>query len=329
MLEEQNIADTEMFYYFSKSIKIIGCGGAGNNILSYLASIGVFGAETIALDTDEKHLSIIRADKKILLGKSITEGTGTGGSVDAGKKAAEASAYSLHSTLQNASLVLITAGMGGGTGTGAATVIARLAREYGSTVVSIVSLPFGDEKDKRAKAEKGVGDLIAASDTVIPIDFDRLKGYDPATPRENAFFTMDEVIADKLKVLTEAITQRPLVHMSLVDVKKFLRDGGLGNMMVAEADYNRGDPGSITNRLEPLLDIGYHGPSKILVHITCGRDVVVGEALRIAESVHKKFDTKMPMLWGARAQGFYEGRLKLMVILLGLNGDVFLSKGSL
>jgi len=158
-------------------IVIVGCGGAGNNTINRLHHMGVSGAETIAINTDKQHLDMIQADKRVLIGKSLTKGLGAGGYPDVGKRAAEMARPTLEVLLENADLCFITAGMGGGTGTGAAPVVAQIAKEQGAIVVGMVSYPFQVEKARLIRAEEGLENLAASADSVIVLDNNRLKNF--------------------------------------------------------------------------------------------------------------------------------------------------------
>jgi len=168
-------------------IVIIGCGGAGNNTVNRIHHMGVSGAETIAINTDKQHLDMIQADKRVLIGKSLTKGLGAGGYPDVGKRAAEMARPTLEAIIESADLVFITAGMGGGTGTGAAPVVAQIAKEQGAIVVGMVSYPFQVEKARLIRAEEGLEALASAADSVIVLDNNRLKNFVPNLPLGQAF----------------------------------------------------------------------------------------------------------------------------------------------
>ncbi|HOW05334.1 MAG TPA: cell division protein FtsZ, partial [Methanospirillum hungatei] len=163
-------------------IVIIGCGGAGNNTINRLHHMGVSGAETIAINTDKQHLDMIQADKRILIGKSLTKGLGAGGYPEIGRKAAEMARPTLESLLESVDLCFITAGMGGGTGTGSAPAVAQIAKEQGAIVVGMVSYPFDVEKARLIRAEDGLEAMSKACDSVILLDNNRLKSFVPNLP---------------------------------------------------------------------------------------------------------------------------------------------------
>ena len=174
-------------------IVIVGCGGAGNNTVNRLHHLQVTGAETIAVNTDKQHLDMIQADKRILIGKSLTKGLGAGGYPDVGKRAAEMARSTLEGVLENVDLCFVTAGMGGGTGTGAAPVVAQIAKDQGAIVVGMVSYPFQVEKARLLRAEEGLEALSQSADSVIVLDNNRLKSYVPNLPLGQAFSVMDQL----------------------------------------------------------------------------------------------------------------------------------------
>ncbi|PSP84803.1 cell division protein FtsZ, partial [Halobacteriales archaeon QS_1_68_17] len=193
-------------------IVIVGCGGAGNNTVNRLYNIGVDGAETVAINTDKQHLKMIEADTKILVGKSLTNGLGAGGDPSMGERATEMAQGTIKDVLGDADLVFVTAGMGGGTGTGAAPVVADLAKEQGAIVVAMVSTPFNVERARTVKAEEGLEKLRDEADSIIVLDNNRLLDYVPNLPIGKAFSVMDQIIAETVKGISETITQPSLIN---------------------------------------------------------------------------------------------------------------------
>jgi cell division protein FtsZ len=173
-------------------IVVVGCGGGGNNTVNRLYNIGIAGADTIAINTDKIHLDITQADKKILIGKSITRGLGAGGFPEIGRRAAELARGTLEDVLKDANLVFVTAGMGGGTGTGVAPVVAQVAKDQGAIVIGMVTSPFKVERSRTFKAEEGLDELRKAADTVIVLDNNRLLDYVPNLPIDQAFSVMEQ-----------------------------------------------------------------------------------------------------------------------------------------
>jgi cell division protein FtsZ len=315
-------------------IKLVGCGGAGNNTVNRLYNIGVEGIETIAINTDKEHLDVIKADKKILVGKSLTRGLGAGGFPEVGKRAAELARSTLSEVLKDADLVFITAGMGGGTGTGTAPVVAQVAKEQGAIVVGMVSTPFKVERARMVKAEEGIADLRASADTVIVLDNNRLLEYVPNLPLEQSFSVMDQLISETVKGISETITKPSLINLDFADVKAVMNGGGVAVMLVGEAKSN----GGVTSNNEsdnvvraclnhPLLDVDCRGATGALVHITGGPDLTLSEATSIAESLTYEMDAHANVIWGARVQKEYEGKVRVLAIMTGVQSPQILGKG--
>ncbi|MFH0986831.1 MAG: cell division protein FtsZ, partial [Candidatus Micrarchaeota archaeon] len=195
-------------------IVVMGCGGAGNNTLNRMARLGVSGAELIAMNTDKQHLTLIHDSvKKLLIGQSVTRGLGAGGYPEVGLKAAEVSRAAISQALDGADMVFLTAGMGGGTGTGAAPVVADIAKEQGAIVIAMVTYPFRLERARLIKADEGIEKLRTIADTVIIIDNNRLVELVPNLPIEQAFSVADEVICRAVKGITETITTPSLINL--------------------------------------------------------------------------------------------------------------------
>ena len=309
-------------------IKIVGCGGAGNNTINRLYNIGVDGAETIAVNTDKQHLDVIKADKKILVGKSLTRGLGAGGFPEIGKRAAELARSTLQEVLKDADLVFITAGMGGGTGTGTAPIVAQVAKEQGAIVVGMVSTPFKVERARMVKAEEGIADLRAAADTVIVLDNNRLLEYVPNLPLEQSFSVMDQLISETVKGISETITRPSLINLDFADVKAIMNAGGVAVMLVGETkSQDKSDNVVRTALNHPLLDVDYRGATGALVHITGGPDLTLREAENIAESLTYELDSHANVIWGARIQKDYEGRVRVLAIMTGVQSPQIMGKG--
>ena len=205
--QETELKEAESFG--EPKIVIVGCGGAGGNTVNRLHAIGVKGAETIAINTDKQALDLVEADKKLLVGKSITRGLGAGGYPEVAERCAEQARGKLEEMLRGADLVFITAGMGGGTGTGTAPVVADIAKKHGAIVVGMVSTPFNVERARILKGDNGLQKLRSKSDSVIVLDNNRLLQYVPNLPIDQAFSVMDQLIAETVKGISETITTPP------------------------------------------------------------------------------------------------------------------------
>ncbi|MDD4126841.1 MAG: cell division protein FtsZ [Methanomicrobium sp.] len=300
-------------------IVIVGCGGAGNNTVNRLYHMKVKGAETIAVNTDKQHLEMIQADKRVLVGKSLTKGLGAGGFPDVGKRAAEMARTTLEGLLQDADLVFITAGMGGGTGTGVAPVVAQIAKEQGAIVVGMVSYPFQVEKARLIRAEEGLEALSNAADSVIVLDNNRLMTFVPNLPLGQAFSVMDQLIAETVKGISETITEPSLINIDYADVRAIMSKGGVAVMLVGESKQQNKAESVVHECLNhPLLDIDYRGATGSLIHITGGSDLTLADAEEIASTLTYELDPHADVIWGARINSDFEGKVRVMAIMTGV-----------
>ena len=300
-------------------ITIVGCGGAGNNTINRLYNIGIDGADTVAINTDKQHLDHIHADKKILVGKTLTRGLGAGGYPEVGAKAAEQARGTLENVFKDSDLVFVTAGMGGGTGTGVAPVVAEIAKEQGAIVVGMVSSPFRVERARTVKAEEGLEEFRRAADTVIVLDNNRLLDYVPNLPIEQAFSVMDQLIAETVKGITETITQPSLINLDYADIRAIMGCGGVAVMLVGESKNQDKSSDVVRTALNhPLLDVDYRGATGSLVHITGGPDLSLKEAEEIASSLTYELSPDANVIWGARIKDDYDGKVRVMAIMTGV-----------
>ncbi|MDD1675448.1 MAG: cell division protein FtsZ [Methanomicrobiales archaeon] len=309
-------------------IVIVGCGGAGNNTINRLYHMGITGAETIAVNTDKQHLDMIQADKRVLIGKSLTKGLGAGGYPDIGKRAAEMARPTLESLLEGADLVFITAGMGGGTGTGSAPVVAQIAKDQGAIVVGMVSYPFQVEKARLLKAEEGLESLSHSADSVIVLDNNRLLSYVPNLPIGQAFSVMDQLIAETVKGISETITEPSLIQLDYADVRAIMSKGGVAVMLVGESKQQNKAESVVHECLNhPLLDIDYRGATGSLIHISGGNDLTLQDAEEIASSLTYELDPHADVIWGARIKNEFEGKVRVLAIMTGVRSAQILGSG--
>ncbi|EJN60907.1 cell division protein FtsZ [Halogranum rubrum] len=300
-------------------IVIVGCGGAGNNTINRLYNIGVEGADTVAINTDKQHLKMIEADTKILVGKSLTQGLGAGGDPSMGERATEMAQGTIKEVLGNADLVFVTAGMGGGTGTGAAPVVAKIAKEQGAIVVGMVSTPFNVERARTVKAEEGLEKLRNEADSIIVLDNNRLLDYVPNLPIGKAFSVMDQIIAETVKGISETITQPSLINLDYADMSTIMNQGGVAVMLVGETQDKNKTQEVVNDAMNhPLLDVDYRGASGGLVHITGGPDLTLKEAEGIADNITERLEASANVIWGARIHEEYKGKVRVMAIMTGV-----------
>ena len=218
-------AEDDFAHMSQANIKVIGVGGAGNNMVGWLYKKGIKGAEIIATNTDHQHLQITGADKKFLIGRDCTRGLGCGGFPNKGAEAAQESLMALKEALKSADMVFVCAGMGGGTGTGAAPVVAQVAKDTGSIVIGTVTMPFNIERARCDKAEFGLQQLRQVSDTVIVIDNNRLVQIAGNLPIQQAFAVANELVATMIKGIVETIAVPSLVNLDYADVKAIMSNG--------------------------------------------------------------------------------------------------------
>lgn len=300
-------------------IVIVGCGGAGNNTIKRLYNMGIEHAETICINTDKQDLDKTRADKKILIGKTLTRGLGAGGYPEIGRKAAELARGTLESVLKDADLVFVTAGMGGGTGTGVAPVVAEVAKEQGAIVIGMVSSPFKVEGSRREKALEGIEALRKAADTVVILENQRLLAHVPNLPVDQALSVMDQLIAETVKGITETITDYSLINLDYADIRATMGCGGLAVMLVGESKSQNKSQDVVKQALNhPLLDVDYRGATGCLVHITGGSDLSLQEAMEIADQLTYEISREAKVTIGARIKSDFEGRVRVMAIMTGV-----------
>jgi len=309
------------------NIKVIGVGGAGNNMVSWLYQKGIKGAEIIACNTDKQHLDITDADRKIILGKEITKGLGCGGFPEKGAEAAQESLQEIKSTLKNADMVFVCAGEGGGTGTGAAPIIAQVAKDMNAIVIGTVTMPFKIERARVDKAEFGLQQLRQVSDTVIVIDNNRLVNIAGNLPISQAFAVANELIATMIKGIVETIAVPSLVNLDFADVKAIMTNGGVAAIGVGASDTTNKVEEAVNAALSnPLLDISYKGASGALIHVTGGPDMTLDEVSKVGELVTESLDDDANVIWGARIQDDMKGKLCVMTIITGVKSPWILGK---
>ena len=309
------------------NIKVFGVGGAGSNMVSWLYKKGIKGAEIVAANTDKQHLDITSSDKKVLIGREITRGLGCGGFPNKGAEAAQESMQAIKDILKGTDMIFVCAGMGGGTGTGAAPVIAQAAKELGSIVIGTVTMPFRIERARIDKAEFGLQQLRQVSDTVIVIDNNRLVQIAGNLPVQQAFAVANELIATMIRGIVETIAVPSLVNLDYADVKAIMTNGGVAAIGVGASDTtNRVDEavkGALSN---PLLEISYKGATGALIHIEGGPDMTLDEVSRAGELVTESLDADANVIWGARVSDEMKGKLTIMTIITGVHSPWILGK---
>lgn len=309
------------------NIKVIGVGGAGNNMVNWLYNKGIKGAEIIATNTDQQHLDITHADQKFLIGEEKTRGLGCGGYPQKGTEAAEESISKLKESVKGSDMTFVCAGMGGGTGTGAAHVVAKVARDLGSIVIGTVTMPFNIERARIDKAEFGLQQLRSVTDTVIVIDNNRLVNIAGNLPIKEAFAVANELVATMIKGIVETIAIPSLVNLDFADVKAVMTSGGVAAIGVGASDTKNRVEEAVKGALSnPLLDISYEGATGAILQITGGPDLLLDEINQIGEMVTESMDADANVIWGARVDDEMEGKLTVMTIITGVNSPWILGK---
>ncbi|MBU2522839.1 MAG: cell division protein FtsZ [Nanoarchaeota archaeon] len=301
-------------------IKVFGVGGGGGNTLSRMKELGIKGAEMIAVNTDAQDLLYTSADHKILIGKQLANGTGAGSNPKVGEESAHESEHEIRERLQNTDMVFITCGLGGGTGSGAAPVIAEAAKKAGILTIGVVTMPFSIEGNKRYEnAIYGLERMESFTDTLIVIPNDRLLDLAPELPLHTAFKVADEILTNSVKGITELVTRPGLVNLDFADIKTVMVGGGVALIGVGEADSQDRAQEAVDKALEnPLLDVKIDGATGALVNIIGGLDLSLKEAKQVIEAVNKKLSPDAKLIWGAQISEDMDKTLKVMLIVTGV-----------
>lgn len=313
------------------NISIIGCGGGGSNTIRRLAQSGIAGTTLVAANSDARHLLSIHAPNKVLLGRSTTKGLGAGAIPEIGAQSAHEARSELQKYIENRHIVFVTAGMGGGTGTGSAPVVAEMAKAGGALVMGVVTLPFKAEGKVRAEnALRGLNRLREHCDTTIVIPNDRLIELVPKLPLEAAFKVADEVLMQSIKGITEAITVPGLVNVDYNDLLTIMKNGGVA--MIGLGDSDNGDRTEKAEKAvssamgSPLLgDIDTRDARGALIRVVGGPDMTVTEAEKVAELVGTRINPQARIIWGCAVDPTMEGKMRVMVVVTGVKSNNLLS----
>ena len=311
------------------NIKVIGCGGGGTNATNWLFKKGVQGAEIMAINTDKQHLDLVEADRKLLIGRDLTRGLGCGGFPEKGREAAKEQLGELKEMLRGADMVFIAAGMGGGTGTGCAPVVAAIAKEEKAIVIGAVTMPFEIERARIEKAEYGLQQLRDVCDTVIVIDNNRLVKIAGNLPIQQAFAVANELVSTMIKGIVEIIAVPSLVNLDYADVKAIMSNGDVSVVGIGESGSERRVEEAVKRALgNPLLEVTYEGATGALIHITGGADLTLDEVNKAGEMITQALDSDANVIWGARIAEDMRGKLRIMAIITGVQSPYILGKGT-
>jgi cell division protein FtsZ len=321
-----NVADEELEQLLSKqkaSIKVIGVGGAGNNTINRITEVGIVGAESVAVNTDAQDLLYTSADKKLLIGKDLTKGLGAGSIPKIGEEAAHENEQDIKASMHGADLVFVTCGLGGGTGTGAAPVIAEVAQKLGILTVGIVTLPFTMEGQRRYEnAILGLEKMQSIVDTLIVIPNDKLTELAPDLPLHTAFKVADEILTNAVKGIAELITKAGLINLDFADVRAVMGKGGVALIGVGESDTENRAVESVDKALQnPLLDVDVSGADGALINVSGGQDMTLEEAKKVVETISERLDEDAKIIWGAMISDDLEGTIRTMLIVTGVKSS--------
>ncbi|MBS3072947.1 cell division protein FtsZ [Candidatus Pacearchaeota archaeon] len=307
-------------------IKVIGVGGGGNNTLSRMYEIGIKGGEIIAVNTDAQDLLYANADKKILIGKELTKGLGAGSNPSIGEEAAKETEHEIKQKLAGADMIFVTCGLGGGTGTGAAPVIADIAKKQGALVIGIVTMPFTIEGAKRLEnANNGLEKMESIVDTLIVIPNDKLLEIAPDLPLQTAFKVADEILTNAVKGIAELVTKAGLVNLDFADVRTVMQNGGVSLIGSGESDTENRPYEAVEKALNnPLLDVDVTNASGALVNIIGGPDMSLDEAKIVIEEINKRLGDQARLIWGAQISPDMEKTIRVMLIITGVKSHQIL-----
>ena len=312
------------------NIKIVGVGGGGCNTIARIMDEGIVGADLYAANTDAQHLLIVHSPHKILLGRRITRGLGAGAVPQIGEEAAREAEEDIKKVVSDAQICFVTCGLGGGTGTGAAPVVARLAKEAGALTVAVATIPFkGEGKMRMENAEWGLERLREAADTVVVIQNDKLLEIVPKLAITAAFKVADEVLMKSIKGLTEMITRPGLVNLDFNDLKTIMKGGGVAMMGLGESDEDSDDRATdaINQAIHsPMLELDISEATGVLVDVIGGPDMTLSEAERAAEEVQKKVSPNARIIWGAAIDTSFDKRMRIMLVVTGVKSKQILGK---
>lgn len=304
------------------TIKVVGVGGGGGNVINRMIEAGLRGVEFITVNTDRQALGLSKANKKIQIGEKLTRGLGAGANPEIGKCSAEESKAEIAEALKGADMVFVTAGMGGGTGTGAAPIVAETSREMGILTVAVVTKPFPFEGKRRTtQAEAGIDELKQCVDTLIVIPNEKLlQVVEKQTCLQDAFDMSDNVLKQGVQGISDLITIPGLVNLDFADVKTIMLDAGIAHIGTGRASgENRAQEAARQAIHSPLLETSIEGAGGVLINVTGGRDLGLLEINEAAELVQKSVDPEANIIFGAVIDENLKDEIVITVIATGFN----------
>jgi len=307
------------------NIKIFGCGGGGSNTVNRLVESGMSGADLYALNTDAAHLLNVHAPHKILIGRRCTRGLGAGAEPHIGEEAAREAEDELRMHISGADIVFVTCGLGGGTGTGSAPYVAKMAKDAGSLVLAVVTMPFSVEgKNRTDNAEWGLNLLTKYADTVLLVPNDKLLEVAPKLPLDKAFKVADEVLMRSIKGITEIITKPGMVNLDFNDLKTIMSSGGLAMVGIGVSDdvENKAKSAVESALNSPLLDVDTGGATGALVSVVGGTDMSVSDAEKVVQITSDHINPGARIIWGASVDPNLEGEIRVMLVITGVTSRI-------
>ncbi len=307
------------------SITVIGAGGAGSNIVSWIKDRGITGGKVIAVNTDAAHLSITKADRRILIGSKLCMGRGCGGYPEKGKQATYESLHEIEREVEGSNIIFLCAGLGGGTGTGAIQILAEEVKKFtGALVVGVVTLPFAVERYRFDLAKQALETLRSSCDTVVAIDNNRLTKVAGNLPLQQALGVANELVGEFIRGITETITTASLINIDFADLTAIMENRGLAAIGVGYRDGVDRIEKAVRMALDTqLLDIkdmsGAHG---VLVHVSGGDDITLEEVTRAGELVTRSLPHNVRIVWGAKVDKNLNEHARVMVVLTGIESTL-------
>ncbi len=308
------------------SIKVVGCGGGGTNAVNRMVEAGLQGVQFIAVNTDRQALALSHADVKIQIGEKLTKGLGAGAVPDTGRKAAEESREEIAQALKGADLVFVSAGMGGGTGTGAAPIVAEIARENNCLTIAVVTKPFAFEGKQRMKnAEMGINELKQNVDTLVVIPNDRLlQVVSKGTTMVEAFRIADDVLRQGIQGISDLIAVPAMINLDFADVKTIMESGGMAHMGIGVGKGATRLLAAAKNAIaSPLLETKIDGARAVLINVTGGKDMSIMEINEAANLVMESADSEANIIFGAGIDETLEDEVRITVIATGFEKNPF------
>jgi cell division protein FtsZ len=313
------------------SIRVVGCGGAGNNAVNRMVEAGLRGVEFIAVNTDKQALNLSRAQNKIQIGEKLTKGLGAGAIPDIGRRAAEESREEIAQALKNSDLVFVTAGMGGGTGTGAAPIVAEIARDLGCLTIGVVTKPFAFEGKQRMKnADAGIDELKQRVDTLVVIPNDRLlQVVTKGTTMLEAFRLADDVLRQGIQGISDLIAVPSMINLDFADVKTVMESGGLAHMGIGVGRGENRMVEAAKNAISsPMLETSIDGARAVLINITGGDDMSILDINEATQMIIQAADDEANIIFGAGVDENMTEEVRITVIATGFEKTPFPSRES-